>query len=109
VNAELLFDAHERRDLLRAGRRTIAGGVGLALTSLTSPAAGPLDHVIELALLVVAISLWIAGRRLRVLARSREPGELHRALWHLRNALAIKCLGLLVFVASVVLVVLAAL
>jgi hypothetical protein len=103
----LTFDDEDRCDLLRAGRRMYAAAVAAIVFGLGSLDPSWPDVITMLGWLAIAISLLFAAHRVRRIVRVPVEGELRRALWHLRNALAIKGIGfaiVLVFYALIALV-----
>jgi hypothetical protein len=84
------FDEEDQRRLTRAGRHMYAAAIGSAFASLATLLEGSPAGVVAAGWLSIAVSLTLAGRRVRGMARARTDGDVGRALWHLRNAIAIK-------------------
>jgi NhaP-type Na+/H+ and K+/H+ antiporter len=106
--ARIQFDEAEERVVLRAARWMLLAGAASALLGIAPFTEEPLesaDVVIGVALFVIGASLGVAGWSLRRVVKTdgRDQVELARAMWHLRNALIVKGVGVIIYVAVMVL------
>lgn len=94
------FDEREARTLRRAATWMMLAGIGCILFGVLDATTALVDILAAVLYGVVGASLCIGGFSLRRVATTdgRDQAELARTMWHLRNALAIKGVYVIVYV-----------